>query len=165
MQTERLHLAPLSPEDAGFILELVNSPGWLQYIGDRNIHTVEEAEGFIRKGPMTSFETNGYGAYRMTLRETGQHIGTCGLYKREGLDHPDLGFALLPGFEGKGYALEASLKIMTEARSLGLNRLMAITAKNNQRSMGLLQRLGFEWKGYVTLPNDQEVLNLFAFDL
>lgn len=165
MQTERLHLAPLSPEDAGFILDLVNSPGWLQYIGDRHIHSVEDAEGFIRKGPMASFETNGYGAYRLTIRKTGEHIGTCGLYKREGFEHPDLGFALLPGFEGKGYALEASLEVMTQARALGLQYLLAITAKNNSRSIGLLERLGFQWKGYTTFPGDTEMLNLFGLDL
>lgn len=164
MKTERLHLAPLAIGDADFILELLNTPGWLQYIGDRNVHSIEEAEAFIRNGPLASFEQNGYGAYCMTERETGKRIGTCGLYKREGLDHPDLGFAMLPGYEGKGYAMEASQAILDLSRKLDLQHVLAITAKDNQRSIRLLERLGFQWQGYTLFPNDEE-LNLFHLDL
>ena len=164
--TERLRIVKFTTEDAPFILELVNTPAWLQYIGDREIHTLEDAAAYILNGPIKSYRKLGFGAYCLEEIATGKKIGSCGLYKREGLTHPDLGFALLPEFEAKGYAFEASRKLLQiAAGDFGIETLTAITSKGNERSVQLLKKLGFEWTRFIKLPNDQEELNLFLLTL
>ncbi|ASS49709.1 MAG: hypothetical protein A3D31_09015 [Candidatus Fluviicola riflensis] len=164
--TERLILRKVTVEDADFLLELFNTPSWLQYIGDRNIHTVEEAAEYIANGPLPFYAKHGFGSYCLELRDSGKRIGMCGLYKRDNLNYYDLGFALLPEFEGKGYAREACEFVIEESReALKLQSLLAITDKSNLRSIQLLERLGFEWKGDFSFEDNGEILNCFQLPL
>jgi len=163
--TERLRILRFTKNDAAFILELVNSPSWLRYIGDRQIGNLARAETYLENGPLKSYAENGFGGYCLEETETGKKIGSCGFYKRDGLEHPDLGFALLPEFEGKGYAFEASQKLLELWRTDFPTAIVAaITSRENERSIQLLQRLGFSWNKFVTLPNDYEELNLFLLN-
>lgn len=41
LETERLTMRPISSDDAEFILELYNSPKFIEFIGDRNIKNTE----------------------------------------------------------------------------------------------------------------------------
>jgi RimJ/RimL family protein N-acetyltransferase len=164
--TERLILRKVTVEDADFLLELFNTPTWLKYIGDRNIHTVEEAAEYITNGPLPFYATHGFGSYCLQLRDSGTRIGMCGLYKRDNLNYYDLGFALLPEFEGKGYAREACEYVLKESRDvLHMNSLLAITNKSNDRSIQLLQRLGFQWKGYFSFEGSDQLLNCLQLPL
>ena len=52
LETERLILRELTFDDVQFIISLMNSPGWLKYIGDRNIHTDEDAIKYIENGKL-----------------------------------------------------------------------------------------------------------------
>ncbi|MES2555897.1 MAG: GNAT family N-acetyltransferase [Bacteroidota bacterium] len=164
--TERLILRKVTVDDADFLLELFNTPSWLKYIGDRNIHTIEEAAEYIANGPLPFYAKHGFGSYCLELRDSGTRIGMCGLYKRDNLNYYDLGFALLPEFEGKGYAREACEFVLEESRKvLKFKSLLAITNKNNDRSIQLLERLGFEWKGNFSFENGGEILNCFQLSL
>lgn len=164
--TERLILRHATTNDADFILELVNTPAWYRFIGDRNVHSLEDAKAYIENGPLKSYAENGFGSYCLEISETGERIGMCGLYKRESLEHYDLGFALLPPFEGKGYAAEASERVLRQAKEeLNLPAILAITSKDNNRSMNLLKRLGFRLERDLTLPGDNEALYCFRLNL
>lgn len=164
--TERLLLRKVTVNDADFLLELFNTPSWLQYIGDRNIHTVEEAAEYIKNGPLPFYAKHGFGSYCLELRDSGTRIGMCGLYKRDNLNYYDLGFALLPPFEGKGYAREACEFILEESREvLKFQSLLAITNKANNRSIQLLERVGFQWQGDFSFEGNDEVLNCFQLPL
>jgi ribosomal-protein-alanine N-acetyltransferase len=116
LQTNRLAITELTITDASFILELVNSPGWLQYIGDRGIKDKQGAENYILNGPMSSYERYGHGLYLVTLKQTGERIGICGILKRDTLEHADIGFALLPQYFGKAYAYEAASAVLENAQ-------------------------------------------------
>ncbi|MBL7866238.1 MAG: RimJ/RimL family protein N-acetyltransferase, partial [Cyclobacteriaceae bacterium] len=70
--TSRLVLARFVHEDAAFIVTLLNSPGWLKYIGDRHVHTPTDAVAYLDQGPMKSYRENGFGLLRVSLRENGQ---------------------------------------------------------------------------------------------
>ena len=106
IETERLVLRHLSTEDAGFILELLNEPSFIRNIGDRGVRTIEGANTYILNGPVASYARNGFGLYLVKLKETDESIGMCGLIKRDTLDDVDIGYALLPRFWSKGYAVE-----------------------------------------------------------
>lgn len=162
-ETERLIMRPTVEEDAAFIRELLNSPKWLEYIGDRNVRTVEDANEYIKIKMLPQLERLGYGNYTL-IRKSDQHkIGTCGLYDREGLDGIDIGFAFLPGYERKGYGFEAANKLKNVAfAEFGVSEINAITIKTNIASQKLLEKLGLKFEKLIKLPNDEEELMFYT---
>lgn len=160
-ETERLLLRQPTVDDAGFLLRIVNEPSWLRYIGDRNVHTIEEAKNYLLNGSIKSFETNGFGFGIVILKETGALIGMCGLVKRNFLEDIDIGFAFFPQYTGQGYAFEAADAMMKYAHGpLGINRIAAITTQDNESSIRLLKKLGFQVN--KTIVVDGEELFLFT---
>ncbi len=163
LETGRLILRRLEAGDAPFILELVNEPGWLRFIGDRNIHDLDAARRYIENGPQAMYQRYGYGLYGVGLKD-GTPIGMCGIVKRESLEDVDLGFALLARFEGRGYAREAATATLEHAsRDHGLKRMAAITTLSNERSIRLLQSIGFELQGERRLTPEAEPVSFFLW--
>ncbi|MEC3876508.1 GNAT family N-acetyltransferase [Chryseobacterium salviniae] len=158
-ETERLILRPMRVEDAEFIMDLYNRPKFLQYIGDRYIRTVSDAEDYIQRRFLPQFEKLGFGNYLMLTKEGNHKIGGVGIFERDGLDVVDIGFSLLEEFEGKGYAYEAALKIKSVGMiDFGLTKLSAITTKENTSSQKLIEKLGLKFQKYITIPGDSEEL-------
>ncbi|AIY42312.1 Acetyltransferase [Collimonas arenae] len=164
LETERLILRTLNGDDAEFYLRLINQPAWLQFIGDRGIRTVEAARAAILSGPMTAQEKYGFSFYMTELKEDGQPMGICGLIKRETLDDVDIGYAFMPEFWGKGYALEAASAVLEYAnRVCGLQRVVAITSPDNYSSIRLLEKMGLKFEKMLKLKNDDSDTKLFAY--
>jgi RimJ/RimL family protein N-acetyltransferase len=162
LQTARLSLRRLAFDDAPFILRLLNEPSWLRFIGDKGVRTLEDAERYLREGPMAMYERTGYGLLRVALR-TGVPIGLCGLIKRDTLADVDIGFALLPEYWRGGYAFEAARAVLDFGLSdLALARIVAITAPDNARSIRLLERLGLAFEANVRLAGADEEIALYA---
>ncbi len=162
-ETQRLLLEPTSPIDADFILELMNTPKWIKYVGDRELHNIEDARNYIETKMISQLTRLGYSNYTILRKSDQKKVGICGLYKREGLDGIDIGFALLPGAEKKGYAFEASKKIVNAAFTVfGLTKLYGITLRENLDSQQLLLKLGFTYLKDIMIPNDEEELMLFS---
>ncbi len=163
-QTKRLIISKFTAEDAPFFLELVNTPHWIKYIGDRGIKTITQAEERIQQGHLKSYVEHGFGFYKLLLKDENlKPIGTAGLIKRDTLDDVDIGFAMLPDYEGKGFGYESSVEIMKLAKDrFELKRLAAITLDNNQSSIKLLEKLGFIYEKRVKPFEDDEELLLFA---
>jgi ribosomal-protein-alanine N-acetyltransferase len=163
LQTKRLVLRRLDAEDAPFILELVNEPSWLRFIGDKGVRTLDDARGYIASGPARSYARHGFGLYLVVLKATGAPLGLCGLIKRDALSDVDLGFAFVPRHFRQGYALEAARATLEYARqALGLPRVVAITTPDNEASIKLLERLGMRATETVCLPGDPAPLRLFS---
>lgn len=161
--TDRLRLRELTLEDASFIIELLNTPGWLQYIGDRNVRNEEQAVAYLQNGPIKSYKENGFGLWLVETKEEGMPIGLCGVLKREHLEHPDIGFAFLPGYNGKGYAFEAAGATVIYAKEgLGIPKLSAIVLPTNKASIRLLQKLGLTFVRTFTFPGSDEELLLYG---
>ena len=164
IETERLSLREFTADDAAFILELLNSPGWLQFIGDRNIKNLTDAERYIEATLQKSYKTNGFGFYAIWLKDEEKPIGMSGLVKRDFLEVMDVGFAMLPEFTNKGYAVEAAAATLNFAKTnLNVNRLGAIALPANSRSITLLQKLGFSFQEMV--KSNGEELSLFMKEL
>jgi [ribosomal protein S5]-alanine N-acetyltransferase len=166
METERLIVRPLTEEDAEFILELLNEPSFIQNIGDRNVRTIDDARSYIMNGPIASYDKNDFGLDLVVLKETGESIGMCGLIRRKGLEDVDIGYALLPKFWSKGYALEAAQATKAYARDvIGLKRIVAITDPANEGSIRVLEKIGLRFERMVRLAADDLELKLFGVDL
>src|SRR5688500_5360612 len=152
IETERLLLRPLGMQDTDFIIELLNDPSFIKNIGDRNVHSIEDAHGYILKGPVASYEKNGFGLCLVTLKETGESIGMCGLIKRDALEDVDLGYAYLPSYWSKGYAVEAAGATLNFGwEVIGLKRIVAITDPSNTPSNRVLEKLGFVFEKMVKI--------------
>ncbi len=164
--TARLSLAPFGHADAAFIVALLNSPGWLQFIGDRNVRSTEDAIAYLDNGPLKSYQLHGFGLMRVSLLSSGEPIGMCGLLKREELDTPDIGFAFFNRFEGQGFAYEAATAVIQHARDvLGLAELSAVVQSNNTRSVTLLKKLGFQFAQSILFGVKREELDLYRLPL
>ena len=162
LQTERLLLRPFELADAAFFQQLVNTPGWLRFIGDRNIHTLQSAENYLQERILSAFEQNGYGALVM-VNTYQEPVGMCGLFKRDALEFPDIGYALLPEHEGQGYAVEAATTVLKWAlEELKFPKILAITNPDNERSQALLEKIGLVYEKRIRLSADEEELCLFG---
>jgi len=165
-ETERLRLREYTLEDFDFIIKLLNSAGWLKYIGDRNIKTREQAIQYLENVPLKSYQDFGYGLSMVELRESGIPIGMCGILNRSNLEDPDIGFALLPEYNGKGYAFEIANATIKHAREvLNLKVLSAITDPDNIASIKLLEKLGFKFVKKFIYTGSNEELTLYKIEL
>ena len=163
LETERLILREIVESDDEFILDLLNQPSFIKYIGNRNVQNLEQSREFIETRYRKSYADNGFGLYAVELKETGESIGMCGFVKRDTLPDADIGFAFLPQFERKGYAFESADAVMKYGREvLNLKRVLAITTQNNESSIKLLEKLGFTFESLIKMPHDAEELNLFV---
>ena len=165
LETERLVLRWLTPADAPFILELLNDPGWLRFIGDRGVRTVEDARSYLLEGTIAMVERLGFGLYLTERKADNMPMGICGLIKRDGLDDVDIGFAFLPAFTCKGYAVEAAIATMAFGKStFGLKRIVGIASRDNVSSNKLLEKIGLKFERMVRMPRDDEEVMLFAWN-
>ena len=165
LETERLILQPVKMEDAAFILELYNSPNFIKFIGDRNLRSVEDAENYIKEKFLPHVEKHGFGSFVILRKSDNRKIGNVGIYMRDGLNAPDIGFSFLPEFEGKGYGFEASKKLMEIAFSeFDLKKISAITTKENIASQKLIKKLGLKFQSIIRLPDDPEDLLYYETD-
>jgi len=161
LTTERLHLREVTAADAEFILELLNTPKFIEFIGDRGLLTVEDAAKYIEGRFTKSYLENGFGLWLMERASDAEAVGICGFVSRNELPDPDIGFALLPEYERQGYAFEAADAVMLYGRkTLGLSRVLAITTLDNESSARLLGKIGFEFEREIDMGG--ETLKLFA---
>lgn len=165
ISTERLNLIIVTLEDAPFFLELYNSPTFIQFIGDKNIKSLEDARNYIQNRFFPQIEKLGYGNYLITRKEDGAKVGAVGIFEREGLEVHDIGFSFLEEFQGKGYGFEAASKLLEKAFSdFGCTKISAITSKENVASQTLIKKLGLQYLKMVKLPDDPEELLYYEIE-
>lgn len=162
LETERFILRKFVLADAPFILELLNTPTWLQFIGDKGVKNLEDAENYLKNGSLKSYKENGFGFYLVAEKSTQKPIGMCGFIKRQELENVDLGFAFLPEFIGKGFGYEIAKATIEYGKDvLKLSRIIAIVDPKNIPSNALLQKLGFVFKKTIPVGEKKYLLNLY----
>jgi RimJ/RimL family protein N-acetyltransferase len=162
-ETERLRLSHFSLEDAAFILRLLNEPSFIRNIADKQVRTLDDARTYLRNGPLTSYTRNGFGLSRVALKDSGEVIGMCGLIRRDGLADVDIGYALLPEYCGRGFAVEAVSGVLaSDARHHGLRRVVAVVNPDNADSIRVVENAGFQFETMVVLPGETTAIRQFA---
>jgi ribosomal-protein-alanine N-acetyltransferase len=156
----------LTLEDAELMLSVWNDPAFVLYVGDRGIRTIDHARAEIKGGAMRLYRDYGFGPYRVALKDDNTAIGICGIFHRDGLDDPDIGFSVLPGFCNCGYAYESASAVINYARDhLKLPRLTAIVSPDNAASVGLIKKLGLQFERMVRLPGEDHEIRLYGVAL
>ena len=163
LATERLHQRRLTIDDADLMLAIWNDPTFIRHVGDRGIRTVEEAHAAMQAGVLKLYDNHGYGPFRVALKNDDTAIGICGLFHRDYLQAPDIGYGLLPEFCGNGYAFEASCAVIEYAqKDLGLKQILAIISPDNDASIGLIRKLGFEFERMYRVEGDDDEVCIYA---
>ncbi len=166
LDTQRLRLRTIGPDDAPFYLGLVNSAPFIANIGDRGIRTLAAAREAILTGPVAMQAARGHSIYLVELAGGAEPIGMAGLIKRDTLPDVDLGYAFLAPHFGRGYASEAARALLVHARdTVGLRRLLAITSLHNHASHALLLKIGMRYQGLMRLGAEHTDTRLYAIDL
>jgi len=165
LDTERLSLRSITLEDAAFIVELLNDPTFLRFVGDKGVRTVDEAREYIATGPLASYARNGFGLWLVELKASRVPVGICGLLKREALNDVDLGFAFLPRYRSNGYAYESASEVLRYAREvLRIKRIVAITNSDNAGSIRVLEKIGMSFEQMIRLSADELEVKLLVSD-
>lgn len=165
LETQRLLLRCFTPDDAPFILELLTDPGFRRFIGDRGVRTPDDARRYIDERFVASYTRNGFGLYAVVRKEDGAVVGMCGLVKRDGLEDVDVGFALLPAYRAKGYAIESATAVLELGRSaFGLRRIVAIVNPENADSIRVLERLGMTFERLMRLNDGAPEVALYGVE-
>lgn len=155
METSRLILSALTLNDTSFIFELLNTPLWINFIGDRNIKTEDDAAAYIQK--IVDSPTTNYWVVKLKQQSTA--VGIVTFMKRDYLDYYDIGYAFLPQFAKQGYAYEATKKLLDEMKPRH-KRIVATVLKENESSIKLLQKLGMNFEREMEINN--EFLQLYS---
>ena len=162
LETERLVLRRVTLDDADLLLAVWNDPGFIRNVGDRGVRTLEQAREAMRAGALQLYADFGYGPYAVTMKSNGERIGICGLFRRENLEHPDIGFAILPEYRGQGLAGEAAFAVRDHALDdLAIDTLTAIVSPDNAPSIALIEKLGLTFDRMITMPGDDEAIRLY----
>jgi len=162
LETERLVLRRVTLDDADLMLAVWNDPAFVRNVGDRGIRSDEQAREALRTGALHLYAEHGYGPYVMVLKSDGSRIGICGLFKRDNLEHPDIGFAVLPDYCAQGYAGEAAFAVLDHARDdLDLRDVTAIVSPTNTPSIRLIEKLGLRFDRMITMPGDETAICLY----
>ena len=160
VETERLIIRPIKYEDGSFILELLNTQSWLQFIGDRKIRNLADAEDYIKK----IIDNDKFYYSIFEIKETGRPIGIITFLYREKYDYPDIGFAMLPKFEKRGLAFEASREYLNNVRNkVKVKKIIAITLPQNNKSISLIKKLGLKYEN--NLIDTSETLHLYSMEI
>lgn len=156
LTTDRLQLELLRPEDHIFMHALVNTPGWIEFIGDRNVHSQEDALAYIDRILNTEH------LYYWVIRtRRGTPIGVVSFLKRHYLEHFDIGFALLPDFQGYGYAYEAATGILEMVSAYPeYQPVLATILPHNVESIKVLVNLGLRFEREMEVGS--EVFHIYS---
>jgi ribosomal-protein-alanine N-acetyltransferase len=158
LETPRLSMRRMMLADAPFILELLNDPSFIRYIGDKKVRSIPDAEAYLRDGPIAMYSQFGFGLMLVRLKEDLTPIGMCGLIKRESLADVDIGFAYLPAFRGQGYAIEATRAVLAYGkRQFGLSRIVAIVSPGNAGSIRVLEKAGMKFESMIRAEDGTDV--------
>jgi ribosomal-protein-alanine N-acetyltransferase len=159
MHTARLQMRELTEADAPFMYRMMNSDGWLRFIGDRHIRTHDDAAAYLRNVYIPHYARHGFGFYVVSLIGNPEPLGLCGLIKRDSLEDVDIGFAFLPEYQGKGYALEAAKEVMSFAATKGIANVVAITTPDNETSIALLRKIGLTQQKPIEMNGEELLLH------
>ena len=155
--TPRLSLSALTLNDNHFIAALVNTEGWIKFIGNRNVHSIEDANGYIQRilsNPKIKY-------WVAKLNDTDTAIGVVTFIKRDYLDAPDIGFAFLPEYGNNGYAYEAAHAVLQQLiQNNNCASILATTIPTNENSIRLLTKLGLKFNKVIEVEKD--VLHVYA---
>lgn len=145
VKAQRIHLTPLSAKDLPVFVSINTHPHVRKFLWDDSIVPTETLVEILEKVE-SHFAKDNWGLWKIILSGSETVIGYAGLWPFFDEQQPQLLYALLPEYTGKGYATEASqLVIEYSFQALRFSRLIASMDKGNIDSVKVCERLGFRF--------------------
>ena len=142
LTTERLALRLFTMNDIDDLFAITNEPDIFRYFPTKTPWTVEKTERSIFH-QIQHWDKFGYGQMAVTLAETGQLMGWCGLESLPETNETEVGYLLSKAFWGKGYATEAAKEsVKFGVENVGLKEIIGLTDPENIASQKVLQKCG-----------------------
>lgn len=157
LETPRLYLREMTPDDAESAYLLNLDPEVIQYTGDDPFESIEEAREFLEK--YESYQKYGFGRWAVILKETDEYLGWCGLKYTPESDEFDIGYRLMKKFWGKGYATEAAeacLKLGFE--QFNMKTIVGRVMPANSVSIRVLEKIGLTYLENRVSEGTEEVI-------
>jgi RimJ/RimL family protein N-acetyltransferase len=162
VETPRLILRLLNKSDTAMIVELLNEKTFIDNIADKQVRTKDDALNYINNGPLAMQRDFGFSLYCCVRKSDGETIGISGMIKRDGIEHPEVGFAFFSRCCQQGYGFESAQAVIEHAsKTLAIEHLQAICNPDNNASIALLTRLGFSFNKNITLDENDKIVMLF----
>ena len=147
IETERLRLRALGPQDFAPLCAFYASER-SRFVG--GLMDAEETWRMLAT-EIGHWTLRGYGRFAVEEKATGATVGVIGPWNPEGWPEPEIGWDLMNGFEGKGYATEAGRAALDYAYgTLGWKTAISLVADGNDGSAKVAQRLGAVADGTFT---------------
>ena len=144
LETERLYLREMTPDDARNAYSLNSDPDVIKYTGDAAFETVEEARQFLKQ--YDHFRKYGFGRWGVMDKTTDEFLGWCGLKYTPELNEYDIGFRFFKKHWNKGYATEAAKACLTLGfEQFGMNTIVGRVMKENGASIKVLEKIGMNY--------------------
>lgn len=150
LETSRLALVEVTPEHAPALFHILANEDVTRFYGMNPLRAQHDALNIIASFKQT-YDTQQGIRWGILIRDSGTFIGTLGLnhlslYSKKA----EIGFELDPAHWRRGYAAEAIQAVLEYAfETLALHRMGAVTFLENEASVQLLTRLGFEEEGIL----------------
>ena len=162
IETPRLYISyfiPSNPKHCSFLVDLYNSPLFLSSEGKTGVYTPQQAEERIRNSFATGHDSHGYGQYLVSLKTIpeasfaeSRPIGSVCLTKVQHYSAPDLGYAIIPEENGKGYATEAAKRLLEYAKDvLGVTKVLGFCKASDIHSQRTMEKIGLEKRAVAVL--------------
>lgn len=151
LETERLVLRQLSPDDLPAMHLIFNDPEVGRYLFDGERAPLQTTISVLEASDQ-DFSERGVGLFGVRLRGAGDHdlVGLCGLRWEEGIGEMEIMYCLLPQLWGQGLITEAALATLRFAfEEAGLRRVMGGADEPNVASLRIIENLGMRFAGRI----------------
>ena len=146
LETPRLLIRNLTAEDADAVFAMRRDPEIMRFIREPQENILETVNWIAMiTGHM---ETTGIGFMAVIEKESGHFLGWCGLWVLKETSEIEIGYAVKKESWGKGYATEASQRVLRYAfEDLSLERVVAVAYPENSASINIMKKLGMSCVG------------------
>lgn len=166
LTTDRLVLRPLNIEDANEVFLLRSNDSVNKYLGRNKVSVIDEAINFIEK-ISNAIAKNESLYWAITTKGNNFLIGTICLFSIDIIkDRAEIGYELMPEFQGKGYMQESISAVIRFAfDTLKIKTITATLTPDNSKSISILKRNNFKSDSNYTYASKKEMENLCCFYL
>ena len=145
LQTERLLLRELNPDDAENFYKLNLNPNVIKYTGNSAFKDIDEAKEFLEN--YQDYKLNGFGRWAVIEKSTNEFLGWCGLKYDKNLDETDIGFRFFEEHWNKGLATESAKACINFGfENLNLKSIVGRAMSENIASIKVLEKIGLKFE-------------------
>ncbi|MBX7055488.1 MAG: GNAT family N-acetyltransferase [Pyrinomonadaceae bacterium] len=146
IETERLIISKLTPDDLTWLVEMRSPDAVNRYLGGPTMQNLEALTTRLQFY-IDSYEKLGFGFCKMQLKSTGEAIGTSGLVPLDDTGEIEVGYNLSERYWRQGYGYECAMAWLKYGFEVaGLDRIVAVAHPDNKGSWRIMEKCGMRYE-------------------